>query len=129
MSYTLRVACEPGDLAAIIEAIKALGHPVECPAHDARERLRARDGFLVQALELMSGTLWARCTALAAEVQRFEAIIWPRIRDHEVPPEGSKLRSLLFRARRLGPLPGTARQIRNIIAKRGSRGDFTETPL
>ena len=30
----------PSDLAAVIEAIEGLGVAVECPAHEARERLR-----------------------------------------------------------------------------------------
>lgn len=121
---------DPDALGEAIEELERQGFKVECDALAGQMRLRERDGFLVQGLDLMSGTRWGRCTALATEIQKFESIIWPRIRDRETPPEGcSMLRSLLFRARRLGPLPTTARQLRNIIAKCGGRGDFAETPL
>ena len=128
---TLHVTvADPGDLAAVIEAIEGLGAVVECPAYDERERRRSRDDFLVQALELMSGTPWRKCCQLEAEISTFESVVWPRWRDHEAPPEGSSaLRSLLFRGRRLGPLPTTARQLWNIAMKRSAPGNFREKPV
>lgn len=78
----------------------------------------------------MSGTPWGRCVVLEREIATFEGILWPRWRDREAPPEPySELRRRLFEARRLGPLPSTARQILNIATKRDGRGDFGETPL
>ena len=132
MRCTLHVTvADAGDLAAVIEAIEALGHHVESPTHDARERLRERDSFLVQAIELMSGsTPWRRCVELESEIRRFESVLWPKLRDHQAPPEPcSRLRSLLFRARRLGVLPGTARHLWNIVMKRSGPGDFKEKSL
>lgn len=126
---TLRVTvADPADLAAIVEAVEGLGHAVECPAFDEWSRLSARDERLREAHGLMSGTNWGRCVQLAAEIHRFEALVWTRWRDRETPPEGcSRLRSLLFRARRCGPLPGTARQLHNINAvKCNGPGDFGE---
>ena len=127
--HTLHVTvADPGDLPAVIAAIEALGVPVSCPAHDARQRRRSRDEYLLPAVELMSvGTPWGRCVQLEAEIRRFETVLWPRLRDHQAPPEGcSALRSLLFRARRLGPLPTTAKQLRNITVKCEGPCDFPE---
>jgi hypothetical protein len=103
-THTLRVACDPGDLPAVVAAIEALGHRVECPAHDARERLRERDGFLMQALEHMPGdTPRKKCRELAAAIAKFEGTTWPRWRDHGTPPGGSRgistVQSCLFEAR------------------------------
>lgn len=117
-------------LAQVVEAVEGLGHPVECPVFDEWSRLRARDELLRAAHGLMSGTPWGRCVELAEEIGKFEGILWPRLRDHEAPPEGcSRLRSLLFRARRLGPLPSTARQLWNIVVKRSGACNFRKKPF
>jgi hypothetical protein len=121
-SHTLRVTlADPGDLAAVVAAIEGLGHHVECPSHDARERLRARDVFLVQALDLMNGTPWQKARELAAAIARFETTTWIRWRDHGTPPGGSRgismVQSCLFEARQLGRLPTTPEQLQNIAAK------------
>ena len=55
MRHTLHVEADPADLPAVIAAVEAMGHPVECPAFDAWERLRARNELLRQALALMPG--------------------------------------------------------------------------
>jgi hypothetical protein len=120
--HPLHVACDPADLAAVIEAIEALGHHVECPAYDARERLKERNGFLLQALERMpGGTPRKKCRELAAAIARFEGTTWPRWRDHGTPPGGSRgismVESCLFEARQLGRLPTTPEQLWNIVAK------------
>lgn len=132
---TLRVeVASPADLAAAVAAVEALGIPVECPAHDARERLRARDGFLVQALERMSGdTPWKKARELAAAIARFEGTTWIRWRDHGTPPGGSKgistVESCLFEARQFGRLPGTPEQLQNIVAKSKGRCNLVEKPF
>jgi hypothetical protein len=134
-TYTLRVedpADDPEALAAgIAELERRCGCAVSCDALDGRLRRQRRDGFLVQAIALMTGgTPWQRCTQLEAAIARFESTIWPQWRDRDTPPEGcSVLRSLLFHARRCGPLPTTARQLRNIIAKRSPGCDFGAEPL
>lgn len=131
-TYTLHVTvADPGDLVAVVAAVERLGHPVECPAFDEQSRRARRDSYLRMAHALMPGpTCWARCCQLEAEISRFEAIQWPRLRDHETPPEPcSRLRRYLFEARRLGPLPTTARHLWNIVAKRNAPGDFKEKPL
>lgn len=150
--HTLRVDADPEGLAEVIAEIKRRGYHVECPAFDGRERLKERDELLRAAHGLMDGTSWARCVALEREIRRFETIQWPRLREHDgativrdengpaqptlaavgidAPPEPcSALRRYLFEARRLGPLPTTARQIRNIIAKSNAPCDFAEAPL
>jgi hypothetical protein len=120
----------PAELAAVVEAVERLGHRVECPVLDEWSRLRARDELLQEAHALMSGTPWRRSVQLAEQIGKFEGILWPRLRDRETPPEPcSRLRSLLFGARRCGPLPGTARQLHNIATKRNAPCDFREKPL
>jgi hypothetical protein len=54
-THTLRVACEPGELPAVIEELEARGFRVECAALTERLRRRERDALLGQALELMPG--------------------------------------------------------------------------
>lgn len=59
---------------------------------------------------------WSRSVRLAAEISRFETDIWPRWRDLDAPPAGaSSLRRSLFHARRLGPLPSTARGLHDRV--------------
>jgi hypothetical protein len=61
--------------------------------------------------------LGAEQEALAAEVRRFQAVLWPRWRDLEAPPAGaSRLRSALFHAARSGvEVPESARQLHRIV--------------
>lgn len=132
-AYTPRVvdpADDPDKLAEALGELAARGYVIECPALDGQMRRQRRDEYLRQALALLTGTPWGRCAALEKEIAQFESILWPRLRDRETPPEEcSALRRHLFEARRLGPLPSTGRQIRNIIAKCADRGDFAEKPL
>ena len=124
--HTLHIEADPEGLAEIIAEIKRRGYHVECPAFDGRERLKGRDELLREAHGLMDGRPWGRCVQLAAEIHRFEALVWPRWRDRAAPPEPcSALRRYLFEARKLGPLPTTPRQLRN-IAKWNGYGDFRE---
>ncbi|WP_018952485.1 hypothetical protein [Thioalkalivibrio sulfidiphilus] len=82
-----------------------------------RAREAARNFWLCRAMRQVEGnTPWARCKALSQEINRFEAIIWVGWRTLVAAPEdASELRSCLFNARRLGPLPSTPEQLRNIL--------------
>jgi hypothetical protein len=127
--HTLRVACDLADLPEVIAAVERLGHRVECAAFDEWTRRRERDELLLEAVALLPGTPWGRCVALEAEIHRFEGALWPRWSHLDEPPAGSsRLRECLFRARKFGVLP-SARQLRNIIAKRGGPCDFREKPV
>ena len=133
-TYTWRVEDPADDPVALTEGIGELerrGFRVECAALAEWVRRRARDEYLREAHALMSGgTPWGRCVQLEAEIHRFEALVWPRWSDREAPPEPcSELRRHLFNARRIGPLPSSARQLWNIAMKRGGPGDFKEKPL
>lgn len=131
--YNLRIedpADDPDALAEAIEQLELRGFKVECAALAGQMRRRQRDAFLRSACSLLPGTVWTRCVALEKEIARFEAIQWPRLRDHDAPPEPcSTLRRYLFEARRLGPLPTTPRHLWNITMKCSGPGDFKENPL
>lgn len=130
MRYTVHVdeADNPDELAEDLRALDLRGYKVECAALDERLRRGQRDDYLRKACSLLLGTL--RCVALEREICRFEAVLWPRWRDRDTPPEPcSTLRHYLFEARRRGPLPSTARQLLNIIAKSDARGNFGEKRL
>ena len=75
-----------------------------------------RNYWLVQAYGLIPGNNpTERCQALATAASRFEAIVWPRWRDRQSPPEdASNLHACLFRARKADLLPGF-RQLFNIV--------------
>lgn len=129
--YTLRVEDPADDPGALTEGIEDLerrcGCSVSCDALDGRLRLQRRDQLLRECHELMPGTSsWARCLQLAQEIERFERR-WPALREHEALPEGgSALRSLLFRARQLGTLPVSPRQLHTIVSlKRAGAGHFS----
>ena len=128
-AYTWRVedpADDPESLAEAIAELERREFRVECAALAEWMRRRERDDYLREAYGLMSGAPWGRCVQLAAEIHRFEALVWPRWRDRAAPPEPcSALRRHLFEARRLGQLPTSARQLRN-IAKWNGHGDFRE---
>lgn len=80
----------------------------------ARFHLRRRGEYLGAALRLLpAASDYARCKILKREIDTFEACVWPRWRDLEEPPEtASDVRVLLFKARRIGPLPATAAGLR-----------------
>lgn len=82
-----------------------------------RAREASRNFWLYRALRQVEGdTRWARCKGLSREIARFESCVWVRWRDLAlVPDEASELRTCLFNARRLGPLPSTPEQLRNIF--------------
>ena len=62
--------------------------------------IHRRDYHLRQAwLTLAASSPWKRSVALAGEIKRFEARVWPRWRDLSEPPPGSSdLRTHLFHA-------------------------------
>lgn len=67
-------------------------------------RRATRDRHLRQAHALCAGaTPWGRSVSLAAEVRRFESVLWPRWNSLIEPPAGcSELRRHLFFARKAG---------------------------
>lgn len=132
--HTLYVEADPEGLADIIAEIERRGFKVECPGLAARERLKERDGFLMQALEHMPGdTPRKKCRELAAVIARFEGTTWIRWRDHGTPPGGSTgismVQSCLFKARQLGRLPTSPEQLWNIIAKFNGPCNLVEKPF
>ena len=82
-------------------------------------RLSERNRHLIEAHALFDGSPWSRSVSLAAEIRRFEAIIYPRWRQLAEPPAGaSALRSCLFHARCLAPLPFSARALHDLCTER-----------
>jgi hypothetical protein len=83
-----------------------------------RHRRAVRNAHLRAAYALVPGpTPWAKATALAREVGRFQALAWPRWRRLDAPPPGAdRLRIALFLASRAHPLPTTARALFGICA-------------
>lgn len=74
---------------------------------------------------MSADTTWAKSVALASEIDKFQAIVWPRWRDFPSPPQGcSELRRYLFEARRLGELPSSERRLYSIL-KREDAGHFS----
>lgn len=104
---------------------KALGlngaQGIEVPRR--RWRRACRNRHLCRALAACEGaTPWLQAVALAAEVRRFETVLWPRWRALEQPPPtASTLRTHLFKAFRTGiPIPTTARQLHDIARRAGA---------
>jgi hypothetical protein len=112
---------DPDALAEDLRALELRGYHVSCPALDERMRLAKRDKHLRQAAELTAaGSTWGKSVDLAHEVNIFEAVLWPRWRDLESPPEGcSELRRHLFEACKLGELPTTPRRLYAILKQNG----------
>jgi len=102
----------------------ALGLAAAGPGHaSARHEFlaRVRDHHLYEAHRLTGGpSPWSRSLALAREIRRFEATVWPRWRHCDAPPEGaSGLRRALFAAFKTGlEIPGSPRQLARIAARR-----------
>lgn len=60
-------------------------------------------------------TPWQRTLTLATEINRFQAILWPRWRDRDAPPENvSDLRHALFVAHQCGDVPVSISQLDDI---------------
>ena len=127
--HTLHVEADPEGLAEVIAEIKRRGYHVECPAFDGWERLKELDELLREAHALMPGPHgWNKSVQLAAEIHCFESQIWPRWSHlDESPTESTELRRILFRARKLGKLPGTNRHLHNLATKRNAPCDFGES--
>ena len=129
-SYALRIVDPRDDPDALAEALGELerrcGCAVSCDALDARLRRQRRDQLLRECHALMPGaSSWARCLQLAQEIERLERR-WPALRELEALPHSTPARSLLHRARRLGELPTSPRQLHTIVTlKRGGAGNFS----
>ncbi|HPE80185.1 MAG TPA: hypothetical protein PKZ35_09260 [Gammaproteobacteria bacterium] len=87
--------------------------------------VRRRNHAIFAAWQLCEGgSPWLKAVALAAEVARFQSIIWPRWRELEVPPAiASELRRHLFDAHRCGAVPTSPEQLHRIalLPKLGDR--------
>lgn len=93
---------------------------------ETRDAKRRRDAALAIAAEFshdgQSRPVDWRARYLAQAIQRFEARTWPRVRDHDHPPQRfGRLDRALFYARAANgrPLPTTAKYLRARIL--GSR--------
>jgi hypothetical protein len=85
-------------------------------APDRAERLQARNAALRRALAVLSrAPTWAACNALAAGIERFELIVWPRLQAGADVAELGPLDRELLAARLAGPLPRTGRQLWNVM--------------
>lgn len=82
-----------------------------------RRRRNAAIREAAALIELEEGaSAWRRAKALEQEIYNFECRIWPSWRHLAAPPTGtSSLRCALFRARKIGSLPGTARRLHDLI--------------
>ena len=76
-----------------------------------------RDRHLRRAAShLDAASPWRRAVMLSQEVNRFEAVIWPRWKLKPEPPtDASQLRKHLFLARREKAIPRSPRQIHRIL--------------
>jgi hypothetical protein len=83
-----------------------------------RHRRAVRNAHLRTAYALVPGpTPWAKATALAREIGRYQARAWPRWGHLAAPPPAAeRLRTELFLAARAHPLPTTARALFGICA-------------
>jgi hypothetical protein len=82
-------------------------------------RISQRNALLRRAHSLLDApSPWKGSVALAHEVAVFESRVWPRWRELDAPPlSASELRSVLFSARRLGKVPGSARGLHGICCE------------
>jgi hypothetical protein len=79
-------------------------------------RIDMRDALLVQAAELLTGTRWARCKAMAEMSRTFNARRYPSWLRAGIPSTASTIDVLLFRACELGePLPESPENFLRIL--------------
>jgi hypothetical protein len=88
------------------------------PSSAKRVRTMLRDVWINEAARYIDEpTLWKKAVALAAEIKRFETRLWPCWKSGKLPPQrATPVEACLFFARQHDALPGTARQVRNILA-------------
>lgn len=111
LSDLLDLAAEDGPAAITLRRFLADG---EAPTRTERRALR--DAALRDALAVLApAASWRACVALAQAVQRFEARVWPRLRDGAPVGDLGPLDAVLLRARLAAPLPATARQLWNLL--------------
>lgn len=80
-------------------------------------RIDLRDALVSQAAELLTGTRWARCKALAELARTFNARRYDSWALAGIPSTASTVDVLLFRACEQGePLPQTPEQFLSILA-------------
>lgn len=85
-------------------------------APDRAERLQARNAALRRALAVLSrAPTWAACNALAAGIERFEVIVWPRLQAGADVAELGPLDRELLAARLAAPLPRTPRRLFDVM--------------
>jgi hypothetical protein len=93
------------------------------PRSTAALRRARRDAHLLRALALVDTGgrpgLWAQCTALAEEAQRFGADILPAWRVGGAPAQPSALRRELFEASRHGRIDLTPTRMFQLASSRG----------
>ncbi len=91
------------------------------PGTPARLRKARRDVWLRAAWDAVEADSdWGRSCALALEVARFGAALWPRWRVLQKPPAGtSRLRECLFQAFKVDPenIPTTAPGIDKVLGR------------
>jgi hypothetical protein len=82
-------------------------------------RRQERNGFLRIGFSFVEGrNTHERLKRFQEVINQFENTFWPRLKDCQEPPESliqSQLWLCLFKARRFGPLPGSTRQLWEII--------------
>lgn len=93
------------------------------PSPTARRKfdLLNRDYWLCEAArQIKAATPWDRSVALAAELRKFTARIWPAWQGNDAPPQGaSQLHSCLFKAVATAPqkIPTTTRHLHRIVSE------------
>lgn len=82
-----------------------------------RTRIALRDAHLVQAAELLTGSRWSRCKALAELARTFNARRYDSWKRAGIPAKAGEVDVLLFHACEIAgaPLPQTSEQYLNII--------------
>lgn len=82
-------------------------------------RRHNRDGFLRIGFSFIEGrNTHEKVERFRQKVIEFENHFWPRMKDSKEPPESlihSQLWLCLYKARQFGKIPGSARQLREIV--------------
>lgn len=74
-----------GESKTLCEALGLRGQGINLPVSVYARQ--TRDQALARALALIEGkSPWARCTALAQQIARFDSITWRRVRNFDEPP-------------------------------------------
>jgi hypothetical protein len=110
-----------GGLAAWLRAGGAVALPrcLGLAPTPRKVQLLLRDAWIREAASHIDApTDWKRACLLAEEIERFESRLWLCWRGERLPPARARpVEASLFFARQHGPLPETARQVRNILGR------------